>query len=416
MRLVDERDLQHNQRLLLAYFLFTTFNGVLRKWVFAGNSAVEGGLVMLQVLAPFLMTFSMRRERSWLFYFPLIPFALVLLVLAFNPLSHTIYHSIFGLLLHMSFWLMALIYVQERDSFPVERLLWPMLVSCGVESVLGLLQFTLPSDHFLNHYARETNAVIGFSEGLGTRICGTFSYLSGFGAFIVFFGMFLWALMLENRRPLLLIYALAAAGMLSAFMNGGRVVALPYAMAVVFGILSHGGVGNKLKGALVVALVAGMAVVFDLGEKLPFISNAYEAFSGRVKYGQETGESTDRAFDLFRAVIDYAGPRPGFGIGLGATYQGAIAKWGASPLLPAMEAEPERIVIEGGLFLFTVRALLLLLLLARTKIPLWFAVPIMVYILMFLSTVFNINQCFYAFFGFMLVDKMYYLKGKEAAG
>ena len=228
--------------------------------------------------------------------------------------------------------------------------------------------------------------------------------------------MFVWGLMVENKRTPLVIYGLTAIGLVSAFMNGSRSVVLPFIMAAVFGFLSYGSAGNKLKGIAMIALVAVLAMVYNVGGKMTFVKGAYDAFAGRVTQGQQSGESGDRILLTFEALIDYVGKYPGFGVGLGATYQGATAKWGASPLLPAFEAEQERVIIEGGYFLLIIRILLLAYLISRLKIPLYFSLPILIYLFMFLQLIFNINQCTYAFFGIMLVDKIYYLKEKRAQG
>ncbi len=411
---LDEKDLNFNRKLLLGYFLYTTFSGALRKWVFSGSAAIEGMLLLVQIASPILLTYFMRREKGGLLYFPILPIVLVLAALALNPLSHTLYHSIFGFVLHLGFWLMILIYVKERDSFPIEQLVGAMAITCVVEALLGFMQFGLSPDHVINQYVRDENATKGFGDDMGTRIIGTFSYITGYGAFLVFFGMLVWALMLENKRKLFVIYGLMVLGLVASFMNGSRSVVLPFVMATAFGFLNYGSAGNKIKAVALVACVAMLAVVFNVGEKLPFVEKAYEAFSGRVKHGQSSGESSDRVLLTFDALINYTGHSPAFGIGLGATYQGATSKWGGSHLLPAYEAEQERVIIEGGYFLFIIRVMLLLYLMSQLRIPIYFSAPLLFYIFMFLQIVFNSNQCTYAFFGIMLVDKMYYLREKNA--
>lgn len=412
----EEIDQKFNKNLLLGYFMYTTFVGAFRKWIFSGSSVVENLLLLLQIFAPLILTYFMRRKRGALFYFPMMPLTLVLLVMAFNPLSHTIFHSVFGFVLHIGFWIMVLIYIQERDSFPVEELLGAMAIACLVQSILGAMQFSLPADHFINRYVSDNNDVAGFGNGFGTRVIGTFSYISGYGAFMVFYGMYVWALMIENKRSLWLIYGLAVLGLVAAFMNGSRSVVLPFVLSVFFGFLNYGYLGTKLKVVAAIVLVAILAFVFDAGEKLDFIGNSYDAFSARVEAGQATGETSDRTKMTFDAVLNYNGNYPLFGVGLGATYQGAVAKWGTSPLVPVVyEAEPERVLIEGGYFLFIVRLLLMIYLIFQMKIPVYFSAPILFFLFMFSLLVFNINQPAYTFFGLMVVDKMYHLKEQKRA-
>ncbi len=72
--------------------------------------------------------------------------------------------------------------------------------------------------------------------------------------------------------------------------------------------------------------------------------------------------------------------------------------------------------MEGGYFLFIVRLFLFGYVISRLRIPVYFSVPILFYIFMFSPLIFNTNQSTYAFFGLMMVDKMYYLRQKRVAG
>lgn len=414
---LTEAELRHNRGILLAYFLYTTLNGALRKWVFSGSSLVENVLLLLQLLSPILMAVLMKRRKRVFFSFPILPFSLVLAVLALNPMNHTMFHGAFGFVLHVGFWLAMCIYLEEREAFPVERIVGAMLVVCIGEALLGFLQFGLPGDHILNRYVSNNHDVSGFGGEMGTRVVGTFSYIAGYGAFLVFFGMLVWALMVENRRRMPLIFAFVVIGLVSAFMNGGRAIVLPFLLTTVFGFISYGSVGNKVKGLAVLAVFGLLALVYEVGDKVTIVERSFNAFYSRVQYGNESGETAGRTFMTFKAVLDYGGRHPLFGAGLGATYQGAIAKWGRSPeISPRFEEEPERVIMEGGYFLFIIRLLMFVFVLTRLVVPVYFSGPFLFYLLMFSPLIFNTNQSTFAFFGLMLVDKMYFLKQREKGG
>ena len=413
---IDPDDLRFNKNLLLGYFLYTTFNGALRKWVFSGSSAVEGALLVLQILSPCLLTFFMRRKKGALFYFPMLPLCLVLIAMALNPLNHTIYHGIFGFLLHIGFWICMIIYVQERESFPVEKLLPALIIVCLVECVLGFLQFGLPASHFLNRYVTSNNDVAGFDGGLGTRVTGTFSYITGYGAFLMFVGMLVWALLVEGTRPFWVILSLMAVGLVASFMNGGRSVVLPFLITLTFGFLAYGSMGDKIKAIVVAVFLGVIGLVYNLGDRLSVVEQAYAAFYGRVKYGNESGEASNRVTKTLLAVGDYNGRNPIFGAGLGATYQGAIAKWGRSPEVSAyFEEEPERVIMEGGYLLFIIRVLLFAYICKQLRIPAYFSIPLVLYVFIFSTLIFSTNHSIYTFLGLMVVDKMYFLREKKRA-
>jgi hypothetical protein len=252
---------------------------------------------------------------------------------------------------------------------------------------------------------------------MGTRVTGTFSFIAGYGAFLIFLGFFVWGLMLEAKRSLPVVYLLIAMGTVASFMNGGRAVVLPFLVTVAFGFMSYGSVGYKVKAAAVALLLGFLAVVYNVGGQFTFIERSYDAFFSRVKYGNDSGEASSRLTKTFDRSLNYSGQHAVAGAGLGATYQGSIAKWGRSPEIGHdFEEEPERVIIEGGYLLIILRILFFAYLIKQMAIPIYFSVPIMFYLFMFSALIFNTNQCTFAFLGLMLVDKMYYLKAKKQTG
>ena len=253
-------DLKRNQYLLFSFFLYTTFHGALRKWAFLGNSAIDNALFFIQLILPFVIVYFMKRQKPMLTYQPLIPYAILLIALALNPMNQTIYHGIFGFILHFSFWLIMLTYLNERDAFPLESLIKGFIIICLIEAGLGFTQFSLPSSHFINRYVSSDN-VDGFDNDQGVRIIGTFSYIAGYSSFLLFFGLFVWGLMVENKRALVLIFGLGAMGLVSAFMNGSRATVLPFVIAIIFGFINYGSFANKLKAVVAIFILVTLGFV-----------------------------------------------------------------------------------------------------------------------------------------------------------
>ena len=408
-------DLKRNQYLLLFYFLYTVFNGALRKWVLVGNSGVNNVLLLVQMLFPFLLVIMMKREKTVWSFQPVVPYILVLVVLALNPINASVFHGVFGIVLHLGFWFIMITYLNEREAFPLEKLIMPIIAVCIIESLLTFVQFTFPPTHVINRYESAETEVSGF-EGNIVRVIGTFSYISGYGSFLFFFGLFIWALMVENKQYIVVIYGLAGMGIVSAFMNGSRAVVLPLILSVIFGFLNYGSMVQKVKAVTVIASLAGLFMLYDVGKQAVFIENAYNAFSNRVKAGQSQGEASHRAYDTFAEIVDFRGNNPLFGIGLGATYQGAISLWGRSPELKKYgfyEEEPERIILEGGFFLFLIRIGLFVFLIQRSEIPIIFSIPILFFLFFYTHLVFNTSQTAFTFLGIALLDKLYFLKKQE---
>jgi hypothetical protein len=404
--------LSRNAALLLGYFLYAMLSGALRKWVFMGSSGINSVIQGLQLFMPFIIIFMMRRQKSLFESKPLIIYSIVLVLMAANPLNQSIFHGIFGIFLHLGFWVLMLPYLNERDAFPFEDLVKPFIIISFCQIGLGFMQFNLPLDHFLNRY-ESGDDVSGFEGGMMVRVIGTFSYIGGFGGFIFFAGLLVWSLMVENKRAVYLVYGLAFGGLLSGFMNGSRSAVLPYLFFVLAGSLSFGTTSTKIKiiGVFVIALFIGS--VYNIGQNFPVMERALDAFTGRVSSGSETGENSSRTLATLYEVTGFRGEYPLFGVGLGATYQGAIAGWGKSEEVKDYgfyEEEPERILLEGGYVLLLLRGALFIYFMMKSKIPKLFSVPILFYTFFFPQMTFSTFQSTFTFFGFALLDKIYYLK------
>ena len=161
-------------------------------------------------------------------------------------------------------------------------------------------------------------------------------------------------------------------------------------------------------GSIATLLVFGL-INFASGDPL----NILDTFGSSVDNFEErsagSDESwTDRAFEAIGQLKNYNGPSPLFGVGLGATYQGANALFGFNPLLynVGWEGEAKRIVIEGGWTLLIMRFILLYYLVAKLRFN-WIFKSYVVFLLVFAaSIVFNTYSSFYFLLGLMLLDKV----------
>ena len=407
-------DLRHNKQVLLACFLYSTLGGVLRKWVFIGETGINNLLLVGQLLMPFVMFFLMRREKNFFTYMPLVPYAIVLILLALNPMNLTIYHGIFGFIMHFGFWLMLFTYINERDAFPIENLTKPFIIVCFLEALLTIVQFNLPIVHPINRY-ESGDSTSGFEGGL-VRVSGTFSYIGGYGAFLFFFGFLIWALMVENKQRMGLIMLLAAFCLFGAFMNGSRTTTLAVVVFIACGFWGYNTAVNKIRFLVMIPILLVFASIYNVSTKLPAIEAAYNAFMARVEVGQRTGESGHRAFETIYETVVFESENTLFGLGLGSTYQGATQTWGRSHYVVKYgfyEEEPERILLEGGYVLLIIRAFLFMLMIRQLKIPIVFSIPIMLYLFFFTQMVSSTFQSCFTFFGIAILDKMYYLKSLE---
>ena len=131
---------------------------------------------------------------------------------------------------------------------------------------------------------------------------------------------------------------------------------------------------------------------------------------------QKTGENTSRIIEPIMEVVNFKGDYYLFGVGLGATYQGATSIWGSSKEVSKYgyyEEEGERIIIEGGYLLFICRLILFSVLGYSLKTPRLFNWIFVSILCLNFMLVFNIYNSIFILFGLALVDRIYFLREIE---
>lgn len=402
-----------NKIILIIIFAFTTFSGAIRKWLI-DSIAVSNIILGLQLLIPYLLLFFKlntspfeKNKRIILIY------ALLLVVLALNPLNKTLFHSVFGFILHFGFWFSIFYYLRDRESFELEKLLNFFILISLIQIALSYVQYSLPPSHFLNKYAL-TKQDIGTIASVGdaVRVTGTFSYLSGFAAFMVFYGFLLWT-MFKLNYSLSILVTMIFLGLISAMMSGARACMLFYILIVCCSILDYGNkqtlVKSLLKGAFsILVLLLVFVVVGDQFDLVGKFQKSYENFALRVKATQETGEQNSRIAGPLTGVVNFKGEHSLFGTGIGGTYQGATAIWGTSLSVKEFgyyEDEGERIILEGGYLLYFTRILLYILLISQLRINKILLSVLSLFMILYLPLVFDIYNSVYLFLGLALLDR-----------
>ena len=403
--------LNSETRWLLWLFLITALGGALRKW-FVSSSALSNIILGVQMVIPFLMV-ARRSARSYSPFARYQLLAIYFVYLAFHivyPLQQTIYHGIFGMLIHGGFWLGIFFYLSNRHLFQMEKLMPLIIAVVALEIVLAFIQYQLPQGHFLNKYAREgqTIAVVGSR----VRVTGTFSYLSGYTAFMLFYPLFVWSLV-RLRYPQWLVVTAAAFGTIACFMTGSRSALVIFLLLMVPVILREYPLSSlfRLAGRLILpAMVAG-AVLLVAGkiQIAKVAQEAYDNFMQRVEANRRSGEQNARIYTDLWYIQNAHYQYPLTGVGLGSTYQGAVQLFGVSRHVQEFgyaESELSRVLLEGG-WIIVLLKLALGLLMARQlaftgfmRWAVWFTIafgqPI----------VFNPHNAAFLMMGIMLADNV----------
>lgn len=405
---------------LVSVFIFTIVSGILRKWVFT-SYAVGNIIFFIQLLVPYLLFIIDFRGLNKIFTIKLVSFFLLYLFLqVLNPLQKTFLHGPVGILLHAIFWLMGFYYLFNKEKINFKRYIVVFVVIAFGEIVLGAIQYGLPQGHFLNRYAAEQNVGNNIAAvGSAVRITGTFSYISGFSAYLLFHALFVWGLILLEYRPAITL-SLLVAGLFAAFMNGSRGATYVYIFIFLVFLVFEARKTNISKfifRLIVPAMLVYMVVL--LRGQLGIESTATAAldnFQARRSAGIEQGEEKSRFLWDYYALVEKKYEYPLFGIGIGSTYQGAVVLWGQSEALMRhgyVESELERYVLEGGFFLLLIRLILTIYFCRMLFMPSY--TKWMIGGLMFIAPItFNIFNIVFFVIGIMFLDQAYIMKYNSA--
>ena len=113
--MINPRKYFTNNRIAIFILLFTILSGVARKWVFP-QSVISDLLLVAQLCVPFaaLLVKPLYLTKSTIGV--LLVYLISLVVLAMNPLNHTYFHGLFGLIIHANFWIPMFILIENKDK------------------------------------------------------------------------------------------------------------------------------------------------------------------------------------------------------------------------------------------------------------------------------------------------------------
>ncbi len=403
----------------LFILVFTLLSGAIRKWIIINPAS--GNIIFLLQLLVFFVFVLIDGNGSWKVVRngAISVYIILLLVEWINPLNLTFFHGALGFVLHFGLWFSAFYYIANRDKFDLRPLMPIIILFCISEIVLAFIQYQLPADNFINRYADEKQVGGNYAYvGQAVRVTGTFSYISGFSAYLLFHMYFVWALVKMQYKPSVTL-SLLFFGLIAAFMNGSR--GATYVYVIVMGYMLFAeirGLNLFLYIKRLIIPVVLVVLVFLARGQLGLESNvstAFDNFDERRESGIESGEETNRIFGPFREVYNFKGRFPVMGVGIGSTYQGAQAMFGTSPYVLEygfIENELTRIVLEGGFLLLISRLLLAFYFsqfLSFKKLTKYF-----IFILFFVTpTIFNVYNAVFTFLGIAILDNVYYHIEKE---
>jgi hypothetical protein len=341
--------------------------GAIRKWLFPGAQDLvylAKDVIVVGVYLGFLRQREQLRYRMpqlTMLYSALGLGALVGLLQIFNPKLPNLLVGVFGFKAY--FLYVPLLFVLPA-AFPSDRhlilfLRRYILLSIPV-GILAVAQFFSPSSSVLNTYARAEEATSAMANGSGyvstfgssefVRVTATFSYITGYGSYLVAITILVLAYLAATRwrlRRSLTAHVALGMALLGMLMTGSR--GPVFMLAILFPIywwlaVMRGGDGGATFGRLL--LGAGMLAIL-----LSVVgSDALGAFLGRAAGSGDIGLRLLAPITSPWEILPDAGPT---GYGIGATHQTATAfTKGYAPYYwlhgLGTEAESGRIMLELG--------------------------------------------------------------------
>lgn len=308
--------------------------GAIRKWLFPGAQDLvylAKDVVLLGIYVGFLRQRAVLRYRPpplRALYAALVLAAAFGLLQIFNPRLPNVLVGLLGFKAYFLYvpvlFVVPAAFATDRDLVAYLRRYILLSIPVGI---LAAAQFLSPSSSALNTYARtdqgvDSGYVSTFGSSQFVRVTSTFSYITGYGSYLVAITILILAYLAATRwrlRRSLPAYAALAMSLLGMLMTGSRgpvfMLALLFPIYWWLAIVRSGQGGLTFARLLLGATLLGV-LIGSVG------SSALEAFRGRAA-GLEDVES--RITTPFTAPFRIL-PDAGFiGYGIGGTHQTAAA-------------------------------------------------------------------------------------------
>lgn len=345
--------------MLVLFGILVVAQGALRKWIFPGlatplyvakDAALLGALVLLGEQGRFRLTAPLRHS--------LLPvlwggFAVVVVLQAFNLNVSSPVVGVLGIRSYLlySTLLVILPLVLERVRRPKRLLLMVSLTLIVPVLLLGMYQYWQPVGSWINQYVADEAQAVGVLSH--PRITGTFSYIGGMGAFLIFsqflgLGIFLAGLRFQDRFYQILGGGLLGLALVVAPMNGSRSVVLAPLVPLPFVLY------ELLRRRRGLVIGAGLLLLVGGGAYMATESGWGTQGWETIGYRMETASDQDtRVQSMLLDPVRKVAVGGVVGYGAGATHQaaGALSSEGRIQIQGVgYEGELGRVLIELGIF------------------------------------------------------------------
>ncbi len=281
------------RRTVKLVFVVALLEGAIRKWVFPSGQELVYFLKDVLLAGAYVKFFMSpdAEQRRYHLRTPLMVITVGSAIVALGALNPNIGSAIlalYGIKIYLYYiplaFMMPFLFRSEQEM--VRQISWYVMFAIPI-GILGVLQFFAGPGSALNVYSntlREGETVTTFGDDAQyARITGTFSYLTGFTTYLVFFFGLVLALLsmsqITNRTRSLLMFGCIPLMIGNALMSGSRGVVLYCALLFLgFATITTFFKIGTAKSKIAVWLVVGVIV---LGGASYFFADSLKAWEHR---------------------------------------------------------------------------------------------------------------------------------------
>jgi hypothetical protein len=354
----SSRELRNIHWWIYVYFFLLIFEGALRKWIFYTMPAIADILLLVRDPIVVIIYFLVWRAGLWpkhIYMYILYVFLGIFIavasyqVIAISGMSVSI--AIYGIrsyCLHLPLIFVLPAVMNEDDVLKIGKWIIKMV---PLMTVLMIMQFIAPANHFLNRSGAEGGEQIGSALGK-IRMAGTFSYNTGAAKFyLLATAFFVYSYIRKKWLSVRWRMITAAAILMVIPISGSRTLMLSFAITMGFTLV--GAIFNPRLSSVIARISLIFAIVASLLVLSPTFQEGLDVFRARWDEGlgatgQFSDAITNRFFGDFSDAFDVANEVPNLGNGLGiGSNVAAKLKTGDLGFLLA-EAEWPRTIMEMG--------------------------------------------------------------------
>jgi hypothetical protein len=349
------------QQALFSVFVLAVFEGALRKWAFPWAQAhlyfVKDAILLFAYLG-FILNY--RGNGPAVKGVGLIKIVLVVsfvfgCIQVLNPNSPSILAGLMGLKAYFLYTPMAFIFPYAfKSQEHLFDLIRRYLIMAIPVAILGFIQIIAGPESSLNTYVsyseEEATVLDRFGSEELVRTSGTFSYISGYTAFLSFVAFLAigynmargWRVK-NNIAPLFALAVVVGA----MFTTGSRapVYTLVATGPIILGLAVTGRVLTSRAALRLFILLPVSAII-----ALNLSPRAVEGFAERAGSAQDS--TLMRALSPLYATIDTLSSGPALGVGIGVTHSSSLTVMGVDTPLWLRDLIPEdemaKVTLELG--------------------------------------------------------------------